>query len=66
MKVKWRQSAIESLINLDQWSSSIELPSIGMHLKNTVQVYFERHDFSMYVLGDKLLFEIYPLILKWY
>jgi hypothetical protein len=64
MKLKWRKSAIESLIDLDRWRASIELPSIGMHLKNTVQVYFERQDFSVYVPGRQVIIRKLPFDLR--
>lgn len=51
MKIQWRKSAIQSLIELDQWRETIELPSIAMFLKNAIELYFEKWDFSVCVPG---------------
>ncbi|GIP36066.1 hypothetical protein J2TS4_52760 [Paenibacillus sp. J2TS4] len=64
MQVKWRKSAIESLINLDRWRASIELSNIAMHLKKTVQVYFERQDFSVYIPGRQVVIRNLPVDLR--
>lgn len=42
MKVLWRKSAIESLLELDRWRSTVELPPIAIYLKDTIQTYFEQ------------------------
>lgn len=64
MQVNWRKSAIKSLIYLDRWRASIELPPIGIHLKNTVQIYFERQDFSVYVPGRQVIIRNLPVDLR--
>ncbi|WP_158333693.1 hypothetical protein [Bacillus sp. OxB-1] len=46
MKVSWRRSAIESLLELDQWREAIELPGIAPLLKNTIQTYFQEQDLA--------------------
>lgn len=36
MEILWRKSAIHSLIELDRWRNSIELPPIAAYLKDTI------------------------------
>lgn len=38
MKVSWRRSAIESLMELDQWRETIELPKFASYLKETKRI----------------------------
>ncbi|WP_171038231.1 hypothetical protein [Aquibacillus sediminis] len=51
MKIVWRKSAITSLLELDRWRDSIELPPIAMFLRSTIELYFEKQDFSIYIPG---------------
>lgn len=51
MKVVWRKSAIDSLLELDRWRESIELPKIAPYLKDMIQVYFKEQKFSLYLPG---------------
>ncbi|MBP2242366.1 hypothetical protein J2Z40_002940 [Cytobacillus eiseniae] len=64
MKVLWRKSAIESLIELDLWRKGIELSSIAVYLKDTIQAYFERQDFSIYIPGRQVLIQYMPVDLR--
>lgn len=64
MDVLWRKSAIDSLIELDRWRSSIELPPIASYLKNTTQIYFERQDFSIYIPGRQVFIRQMPVGLR--
>ncbi len=49
MKVLWRKSAIESLLELDRWRSTVELPPIAIYLKDTIQTYFEQQELMLYI-----------------
>lgn len=51
MKVSWRRSAIESLLELDQWRVTIDLPKIAPYLKETIQTYFQAQDLTFYLPG---------------
>jgi hypothetical protein len=42
METHWRKSAIQSLLDLDKWRWSIDLPPIAEYLKSTVETYFKR------------------------
>ncbi|PWA09260.1 hypothetical protein DCC39_13470 [Pueribacillus theae] len=64
MEVKWRKSAIQSLLDLDQWRETIELPPIASYLRNTVQTYFEQQDFSIYIPGRQVFIQNMPVDLR--
>lgn len=64
MKIVWRKSAITSLLELDRWRDSIELPSIAPYLKDTIQFYFQRQDFSIYIPGRHVLIRQMPVDLR--
>ena len=51
MKVIWRKSAIDSLLELDRWRESIELPKIAPYLKDMIQIYFGEQRLSLYLPG---------------
>jgi len=53
MNIYWRKSAIESLLELDRWRETIELPPLGTYLKDTIQAYFKNQDFTLYILGQQ-------------
>ena len=55
MGILWRKSAIHSLLELDRWRDSIELPAIAAYLKDTIQTYFEHQDLSIYIPGRHVL-----------
>lgn len=40
MKVLWRKSAVESLMELDRWRESIDLDPIADYIIHTVEMYF--------------------------
>ena len=64
MKVLWRNSAIQSLLQLDKWRSTIELTPIAAFLRNTIQNYFEQQDFSIYIPGRHVLIKDLPVDLR--
>lgn len=49
MNTLWRESAIESLLELDQWRETIELPPLATHLRDTIHAYFEKQDPTLYI-----------------
>ncbi|MDC3423466.1 hypothetical protein NC797_02965 [Aquibacillus sp. 3ASR75-11] len=64
MKTVWRKSAITSLVELDQWRNSFELPPIASYLKDTIQLYFAKQDFSIYIPGRHVLIRKMPVDLR--
>jgi hypothetical protein len=64
MKIHWRRSAIHSLLNLDLWRKEIELPSIALYLRNHINQHFQMQDFSVYVPGNAVFIEGYPVDLR--
>ncbi|MCK0472816.1 hypothetical protein [Halalkalibacter sp. APA_J-10(15)] len=64
MEIKWRRSAIQSLLDLDQWRETIELPPIAGYLKRIIQAYFKRQDFSIYIPGRQVLIRKMPVDLR--
>jgi hypothetical protein len=44
MKVRWKKSAIYSLIELDRWRETVELPRIVLYLKESIENYFDDQD----------------------
>lgn len=64
MEILWRKSATHSLIELDRWRNSIELPPIAAYLKDTIQTYFERQNLSIYIPGRQVLVRQMPVDLR--
>jgi hypothetical protein len=64
VKIVWRKSAITSLVALDRWRDSIELPPISSYLKKTIQFYFTKQDFSVYIPGRHVLIQKMPVDLR--
>lgn len=64
MRVKWRRSAIKSLLELDNWRASLELSSIAGYLKNSIHNYFEQQDLSIYIPGRHVLIRNLPVDLR--
>jgi len=64
MRVRWRNSAIHSLLKLDQWRASVELQPIAGYLKNTINTYFEHQNFSIYIPGKHVLVKNLPVDLR--
>jgi hypothetical protein len=64
MKILWRKSAIQSLIDLDSWRSTIELPNIATFLKESIETYFQNRDLSVHIPGRVVLIKSYPVDLR--
>lgn len=64
MKIIWRKSAIQSLLDLDRWRQTIELPSIAGHLKHTIEGYFSNQDVSVHIPGRQVLIKQMPVDLR--
>lgn len=64
MGIYWRKSAIDSLLEIDYWRASIELPPIASYLKDVVQTYFKRQNFEIYVPGQQVLMQTMPVDLR--
>lgn len=64
METHWRRSAIQSLLDLDQWRWSIDLPPIADYLKSTVETYFKHQDLSVYIPGHQVLIRHMPVDLR--
>lgn len=45
------------LLELDYWRESIELPPLAIYLKDTIQQYFAKQDFSVYIPGHHVLIQ---------
>jgi hypothetical protein len=64
MKVMWRKSAIQSLLELDSWRSTIELPPIGPLLRISIEHYFHHKDLILHVPGRAVIIRKYPVDLR--
>ncbi|EEG76055.1 type II toxin-antitoxin system RelE/ParE family toxin [Dethiobacter alkaliphilus] len=64
MKVKWRASAVTSLLELDKWRKTLELTPIAKHLKGKVEEYFLKQDLSLYVPGRQVAIKNMPTDLR--
>lgn len=64
MKILWRKSAITSLLELDRWRGSIELPPIAPYLKDTIHQYFANQDFTIHIPGRHILIQKMPVDLR--
>lgn len=64
MKIHWRQSAIRSLLDLDRWRKERELPPMASFLREHVNRYFQKQDFSVYIPGKAVFIKGYPIDLR--
>jgi hypothetical protein len=64
MKVLWRKSAIQSLLELDKWRATVELPQISPYLKTSFEFYFQSVDYSVYIPGKTVYIKSYPVDLR--
>lgn len=63
-EIHWRKSAIISLLNLDKWRRTVELPPISQFLKDSIDTYFNLHNFSIYTPGRQVIIKNMPVDLK--
>jgi len=64
MKVVWRRSAIISLLDLDRWRSTIELPRISSFLRDSIETYFYMQDYSIHIPGRDVFIKNTPVDLR--
>jgi hypothetical protein len=64
MKVLWRKSAIDSLIELDKWRLTVDLPKIASYLKESIEYYFFNKDFTIHFPGKTVYINNYPVDLR--
>lgn len=64
MKIRWRNSAAQSLIELDNWRISMDLPKIGKLLQNNINSYFNEQDFAFYIPGKIVFIDGLPVELR--
>ncbi|MCH1627736.1 hypothetical protein [Fredinandcohnia quinoae] len=64
MKVRWRKSAIQSLIDLDKWRVAVELPRIAMFLKIKIGSYFLPRNYHLHIHGREVFIKNYPVDLR--
>ena len=64
MKIYWRKSAIRSLLDLDRWRKEQDLSPMGLFLREHVNRYFQRQDFSVYVPGKAVFIQGYSIDLR--
>jgi len=64
MTIMWRQSAVESLLELDEWRKSIELEPIAAFIMTTVDLYFKQQDFSIHIPDRQVIIQEMPVELR--
>src|SRR5690625_4771339 len=64
MKVLWRKSAVESLVELDEWRKGIELETIAEYIMSTVNLYFNQQYFSIHIPGRQVIIQEIPVELR--
>ena len=64
MRVTWRKSAVQSLLELDRWRKTLELLPIARHLKERIEEYFIKQDFSVHVPGKPVTIRKMPVDLR--
>lgn len=64
MKVVWRKSAIVSLLDLDKWRATVDLPHISSYLRDSIEVYFYSQDYTIHVPGRTVFIRNYPVDLR--
>ncbi|MDQ1000626.1 hypothetical protein QFZ28_001026 [Neobacillus niacini] len=64
MKVLWRKSAIQSLIELDRWRFTVDLPPIASLLRLSIESYFQNKDFTIHIPGRTVIIRKYPVDLR--
>ncbi|MFZ3591932.1 hypothetical protein ACOI1C_22735, partial [Bacillus sp. DJP31] len=60
MKVYWRKSAIHSLLDLDKWRQTQELPRISLYLKESVEHYFRYKELNIHLPGRAVMIKGLP------
>lgn len=61
MNILWRKSAINSLIELDRWRSTLELASISLILKGKIDLYFKQQNLEVYIPGRNVIVKGLPV-----
>lgn len=51
MKIIWKQTALQSLIKLDLWREENGWLTIGEHLVEVIEAYFQQQDMTVYIPG---------------
>lgn len=64
MKIHWRRSAVNSLLKLDRWRKTVELPPIAVYLRNHINQNFQKQDFSVYIPGNAVVINGFPVDLR--
>jgi hypothetical protein len=64
MKILWRKSAIESLLELDQWRVETDLESMANYLKETIDTYFRHQNFLVHIPGRQVFLQHMPTNLR--
>jgi hypothetical protein len=64
MKVVWRRSAIQSLLELDRWRDTVELPNISFYLRDSIETYFYRQNYTIHIPGRTVFIRNYPVDLR--
>ncbi len=58
------ETAIQSLLEIDRWRSSIELSKIASYLRLSIESYFEIKDFTFHIPGRIVFIRNYPVDLR--
>ena len=64
MNVKWRKSAVQSLLKLDEWRKTINLSPIARYLKKNINNYFGKQNLSVYLPGRPVVIKKMPVDLR--
>ncbi|WP_099354869.1 hypothetical protein [Fredinandcohnia onubensis] len=64
MEVHWRNSAVQSLIELENWRLTMDLPKIGKLLQKIINSYFNEQDFSLCIPGKIVFIDGLPVELR--
>src|SRR5699024_4931763 len=64
MKVTWRKSAVESLVELEEWRRSIGLEPIAEYIMHTVALYFKQQTYSLHIPGRHVFIQGMPVELR--
>jgi hypothetical protein len=64
MRVVWRKSAIFSLLDLDKWRATVELPNISSYLRDSIETYFYGQDYTIHIPGRTVFIRNCPVELR--
>ncbi|OAB48001.1 hypothetical protein [Paenibacillus antarcticus] len=64
MNIIWKQTALQSLIQLDMWREDNGWSAIGEHLVEVIENYFVKQEMSIYIPGKVVAIKGVPIHMR--